>query len=299
MYKTAANGGRLPALPRAQQGLTFDTHVAVSLEVVVGGFPGVAVVTEQRDRRPGAHRHVSYTFLIYKRMQSCTEWKQAGIHNSSSSTAVSATSHKLCVEKAHFPWYFPSPIQMWWGLLFVFRKWECDREPSLRNNRRENTDPWVRTMISDMSLPMYSFGGDFRFSAFTSKLLAVDFSSSVLFVSIMSPSSVEMTCCCLRGFFLGEAPGGKSLGGMERLLASSAKDGDTVLVVKGGTAERKEREEPKPSAVGRCIVWTLPPTTAPVSAHCKDMMCTNRPDIKLAGTIRTSLKAEVFNVSYT
>ncbi|KFO82144.1 hypothetical protein N303_03163, partial [Cuculus canorus] len=53
----------------------------------------------------------------------------------------------------------------------------------------------------------------------------------------MSPSSVEMTCCCLRGFFLGEAPGGKSLGGIERLLASNAKDGDTVLVVKGGTAD--------------------------------------------------------------
>ncbi|KFO08735.1 hypothetical protein N312_05667, partial [Balearica regulorum gibbericeps] len=50
----------------------------------------------------------------------------------------------------------------------------------------------------------------------------------------MSPSSVEMTCCCLRGFFLGEAPGGKSLGGIERLLASNAKDGDTVLVVKRG-----------------------------------------------------------------
>ncbi|KFQ19874.1 hypothetical protein N331_05249, partial [Merops nubicus] len=55
----------------------------------------------------------------------------------------------------------------------------------------------------------------------------------------MSPSSVEMTCCCLRGFFLGEAPGGKSLGGIERLLASNAKEGDTVLVVKGGTAEGK------------------------------------------------------------
>ncbi|KFR09057.1 hypothetical protein N306_13961, partial [Opisthocomus hoazin] len=53
----------------------------------------------------------------------------------------------------------------------------------------------------------------------------------------MSPSSVEMTCCCLRGFFLGEAPGGKSLGGIERLLASNARDGDTVLVVRGGTAD--------------------------------------------------------------
>ncbi|KFV78649.1 hypothetical protein N308_05715, partial [Struthio camelus australis] len=53
----------------------------------------------------------------------------------------------------------------------------------------------------------------------------------------MSPSSVEITCCCLRGFFLGEAPGGKSLCGIERLLANNARDGDTVLVVKGGTAE--------------------------------------------------------------
>lgn len=94
---------------------------------------------------------------------------------------------------------------------------------------------------SEVTLPIYSLGGDLRFSAFTSKLLAVDFSSSVLFVSIMSPSSVEMTCCCLRGFFLGEAPGGKSLGGIERLLASNAKDGETVLVVNGGTAGRRER----------------------------------------------------------
>ncbi|KAG9343475.1 hypothetical protein JZ751_013641 [Albula glossodonta] len=36
---------------------------------------------------------------------------------------------------------------------------------------------------------------------------AVTFSSSVLLVSTISLSSVEMTCCCLRGFFLGEAPG--------------------------------------------------------------------------------------------
>lgn len=58
----------------------------------------------------------------------------------------------------------------------------------------------------------------------------------------MSPSSVEMTCCCLRGFFLGEAPGGKSLGGTERLLASNERDGERVFVVSGGTAERKARE---------------------------------------------------------
>lgn len=35
----------------------------------------------------------------------------------------------------------------------------------------------------------------------------VAFSSSVLLVSTISLSSVEITCCCLRGFFLGEAPG--------------------------------------------------------------------------------------------
>ena len=51
-----------------------------------------------------------------------------------------------------------------------------------------------------------------------------------------SQSSVEITCCCFRGFFLGEAPGGKSLVGMDRLLASNARDGDTVLVARGGTA---------------------------------------------------------------
>lgn len=87
------------------------------------------------------------------------------------------------------------------------------------------------------ALPIYSLGGDLRFSAFTRRLLAVDFSSSVLFVSIISPSSVEITCCCFRGFFLGEAPGGRSLGGMDRLLASKARDGDTVLVARGGTVE--------------------------------------------------------------
>lgn len=83
---------------------------------------------------------------------------------------------------------------------------------------------------------MYSLGGDLRFSAFTSRLLVVDFSSSVLLVSIMSPSSVEITCCCFRGFFLGEAPGGKSLWGIERLLANNVRDGVTVFVVRGGTA---------------------------------------------------------------
>lgn len=93
-----------------------------------------------------------------------------------------------------------------------------------------------RRQSAEVVLPIYSLGGDFRFSAFTNRLLAVDFSSSVLFVSIISPSSVEITCCCFRGFFLGEAPGGRSLVGMDRLLASRARDGDTVLVARGGTA---------------------------------------------------------------
>uniref|UniRef100_K7F4I7 Uncharacterized protein n=1 Tax=Pelodiscus sinensis TaxID=13735 RepID=K7F4I7_PELSI len=53
----------------------------------------------------------------------------------------------------------------------------------------------------------------------------------------ISPSSVDITCCCFRGFFLGEAPGGKSFGGIERLLASNARDGDMVFVVNGGTAK--------------------------------------------------------------
>lgn len=87
------------------------------------------------------------------------------------------------------------------------------------------------------SSSIYSLGGDLRFSALTRRLLAVDFSSSVLFVSIISPSSVEITCCCFRGFFLGEAPGGRSLVGMDRLLASNAREGDIVLAASGGTAE--------------------------------------------------------------
>lgn len=107
---------------------------------------------------------------------------------------------------------------------------------------------------SKRPLPMYSLGGDLRFSAFTKRLLAVDFSSSVLLVSIMSPSSVEITCCCFRGFFRGEAPGGRSLVGMDRLLASNARDGDIVLAASGGTAAwekahtcmRTQRERSRP-----------------------------------------------------
>lgn len=106
----------------------------------------------------------------------------------------------------------------------------------LGGKNRETSAPVV--------LPIYSLGGDFRFSVFTERLLAVDFSSSVLCVSIMSPSSVEITCCCFRGFFLGEAPGGRSLVGIDRLLASKARDGDTVLVARGGTAVGGEAHKP-------------------------------------------------------
>ena len=59
-------------------------------------------------------------------------------------------------------------------------------------------------------IPTYSLGGDSRRSARPVMGLPGAFSSSVLLVSTISLSSVEMTCCCLRGFFLGEAPGIRS-----------------------------------------------------------------------------------------
>lgn len=104
----------------------------------------------------------------------------------------------------------------------------------------------------------------------------------------MSPSSVEMTCCCLRGFFLGEAPGGKSLGGMERLLASSAKDGDTVLVVKGGTAERKKEKNPTISS-GKIRHCNTTSNSRSCFSTVRGVMYTNRPDIKPPVIIRTNL----------
>lgn len=83
---------------------------------------------------------------------------------------------------------------------------------------------------------MYSFGGDFRFSTLTTAGFWFNFSSSVLFVSIISPSSVEITCCCFRGFFLGEAPGGNSPGGSVRLLDKDVKAEDAAEV-REGTAD--------------------------------------------------------------
>lgn len=60
--------------------------------------------------------------------------------------------------------------------------------------------------------PTYSLGGDSGLSALLPGVLLVALSSSVLLVSIISPSSLEITCCCLRGFFRGEAPGRRSPG---------------------------------------------------------------------------------------
>ncbi|RLV91613.1 hypothetical protein DV515_00014058 [Chloebia gouldiae] len=70
--RTTAGSVQPPSLPcRSRHRLTFDADVAVPLEVVVSSFPGVAVVTQQRDRRPGTHGDVSHTFLIYKRNHNC------------------------------------------------------------------------------------------------------------------------------------------------------------------------------------------------------------------------------------
>lgn len=43
---------------------TFDPDVAVPLEVVVGSFPGVPVVPQERDGWSGSDRDVSHSFLI-------------------------------------------------------------------------------------------------------------------------------------------------------------------------------------------------------------------------------------------
>lgn len=45
---------------------TFNSDVAVSLEVVVGSFPGVPVVPEKSDRRARSDWYIAHSFLIYK-----------------------------------------------------------------------------------------------------------------------------------------------------------------------------------------------------------------------------------------
>ena len=108
-------------------------------------------------------------------------------------------------------------------------------------------------------LPTYSLGGDSCRSDRPPMVLPPTFSSSVLLVSIISLSSVEMTCCCLRGFFLGEAPGSRSPGWEGALRVSwpweeeraGAGPGvevtlDTAGEEQGGQMEyRKERGERK------------------------------------------------------
>lgn len=60
------------------------------------------------------------------------------------------------------------------------------------------------------------------------------FSSSVLLVSTISLSSVEMTCCCLRGFFLGEAPGIRSpVAGVLRVDVCVVRAGAADILVLG------------------------------------------------------------------
>lgn len=80
--------------------------------------------------------------------------------------------------------------------------------------------PWI---IS----PTYSLGGVSCLSGLFPGARLLALSSSVLLVSTISVSSVEITCCCLRGFFLGEAPGRRSPGweDMARVEAWEERDG--------------------------------------------------------------------------
>lgn len=43
---------------------TFDPDVAVSLEVVVGSFPGVSVMSQKSDRRSRLNWYITYSLLI-------------------------------------------------------------------------------------------------------------------------------------------------------------------------------------------------------------------------------------------
>lgn len=79
------------------------------------------------------------------------------------------------------------------------------------------------------------------------------FSSSVLLVSIISLSSVEMTCCCLRGFLRGEAPGGRSPGWEGALSVAGAWEeeragagpGVEVTLATAGDKQHERRRERK------------------------------------------------------
>lgn len=66
------------------------------------------------------------------------------------------------------------------------------------------------------------------------------FSSSVLLVSTISLSSVEMTCCCFLGFFLGEAPGISSPGaGAPRVEPGALTTGADVKFAFGSAGKEK------------------------------------------------------------
>lgn len=99
--------------------------------------------------------------------------------------------------------------------------------------------PWI---IS----PTYSLGGDSCLSGLFPGARLLALSSSVLLVSTISVSSVEITCCCLRGFFLGEAPGRRSPGweDMARVEAWEERDGaGPVEEGAKGTAKKKKKRE--------------------------------------------------------
>lgn len=136
--------------------LTFDPDVAVPLEVVVGGFPGVAVVAQECDRWAGPYGDVTHSFLVCRKERKRKEEEE----EETLTTETASRAGKSAVRHS----------------------------------------------------PTYSLGGDSRRSERTLTGRPGAFSSSVLLVSTISLSSVEMTCCCFRGFFLGEAPGIRSPG---------------------------------------------------------------------------------------
>lgn len=94
-------------------------------------------------------------------------------------------------------------------------------------------------------LPTYSLGGDSRRSVQPVIGLPVAFSSSVLLVSTISLSSVEMTCCCFRGFFLGEAPGMSSpVAGVFRLEVWVVEGADDKFAL----GSKRQQQPCKPGA---------------------------------------------------
>ncbi len=94
--------------------------------------------------------------------------------------------------------------------------------------------PWI---IS----PTYSLGGVSCLSALFPGARLLALSSSVLLVSTISVSSVEITCCCLRGFFLGEAPGRRSPGWEDKARVEAWEERDGAGAVEGAMGTAKKR----------------------------------------------------------